>query len=98
MIAFYALVRRAKKNTTLFDFAFIFGAAAYVCALTGDIFWEKGCLDFIYLKPLFIFDLKDLYINCFLCLVIVLTYKYRQQLRASPKDVIRKLVELAKYK
>jgi hypothetical protein len=54
MIAFYALVRRAKKNTTLFD-------------------------------------LKDLYINCFLCLVIVLTevshHRHRRNILLSRKKM-----------
>jgi hypothetical protein len=89
LIIFYNLVRKARKNTTLFDFAFIFIIVAHVCYLIGCIFWEKGCLDYIYLKSLFIFDLKDLYIDCFICLFIV--FMYKQQIHTF-KD----LVELTK--
>jgi hypothetical protein len=76
-IIFYILVRKARKNTMLFDLTFIFVAAALVCYLTGNIFWTKGCLDYIHLKSLFIFDLKDLYIDCFICLYIAFSYKQR---------------------
>ncbi|MDR0687264.1 MAG: signal peptidase II [Prevotellaceae bacterium] len=77
IIILYNKVRKAKNNTILLDFTFIFSAAAYGCAIVGYIFWEKGCLDFIYLKPLFVFDIKDLYSNCFFCLFIIFLYKQR---------------------
>jgi lipoprotein signal peptidase len=88
-IVFYTLVKRAENSTMLFDCTFIFFAAGLVSHLAGDIFWEKGCLDYIYLKPLFIFDLKDLYNCCFMCLTIVFLYKHR---------TFRDLVELTKHR
>ena len=61
---------RKKYRTKLLDFSFIFFIAGYICVLIG-YFWKKGELDYIYLKPLFIFDLKDLYISCFVVLMLL---------------------------
>ena len=68
------------ENKKLLDVAFSFGIAAAICAISGNLIWQKGTLDFIYLKPLFIFDLKDLYINCFVILLFVHAFKNREQL------------------
>jgi hypothetical protein len=73
----YNKVRRAKNSILLLDFAFIFFVAVFVCSIISFTVWEKGCLDYIYLKPLFVFDLKDLYGNCCTCLSLVFAYKYR---------------------
>ena len=68
------------ENKKLLDVAFSFGIAAAICAISGNLIWQKGTLDFIYLKPLFIFDLKDLYSNCFVILLFVYAFKNREQL------------------
>jgi hypothetical protein len=73
----YNKIRRAKNNTMLLDYAFIFYTAGIICGIISFTLWEKGCLDYIYLKPLFVFDLKDLYIDCFACLIIVFLHKYK---------------------
>ena len=64
-------------NTKLLDIAFIFQFAGAICAFIGNLIWEKGTLDYIYLKPLFIFDLKDIYLNC--CLVLFLVYMHKSR-------------------
>lgn len=43
------------------SFALIF--AAILSSLTAQLIY-KGILDYIYLVPLFVFDLKDVYVNC----------------------------------
>ena len=75
MITFYILLRQVGNNTKLFDSVFIFFESGLICSLIGYLIWDKGCLDYIYLKPLFIFDLKDVYINCFVCLLLIFSYK-----------------------
>jgi hypothetical protein len=66
MFVFYAYCRNSNfRSKKLLDFAFVFQLAGVICAFIGNLIWEKGTLDYVYLKPLFIFDLKDLYINCF---------------------------------
>jgi len=47
-------------------FAFIFSGA--VCSLIDKLFWD-GSLDYILIKGLFTFDLKDVYINIFIGLL-----------------------------
>jgi hypothetical protein len=83
------LIRKANNNTKLCDFTFIFCVAAYVCSITGFTLWEKGCLDYIYLKPLFVFDLKDLYGNCATVLLFIFIHKNLGNL----KGLIRKKTE-----
>lgn len=49
--------------------AFAFGLSGILCVLIDNAFLG-GSLDYIYLKPLFIFDLKDIYLNCFVFLML----------------------------
>lgn len=77
------------EKTKLIDIAISFQIAGMICALLGNIVWEKGVLDFIYLKPLFVFDLKDLYLNCFVVLIMIYVYKHGEELKkAKLKDII----------
>ena len=71
MIIFYIHLKKVGNNTKLFEWLFILCQSTLICAFIGYLFWDKGVLDYIYLKPLFIFDLKDLYAICFLCLLLV---------------------------
>ncbi|MDR1169287.1 MAG: hypothetical protein LBK97_00440 [Prevotellaceae bacterium] len=52
-----------------------------LCALSGNLLWEKGVLDYVYLKPLFVFDLKDIYVDVFICLFLVYALNNRKQLK-----------------
>lgn len=80
VLAIYCSFRSITTKTTLLDTALIFEVAAMVCALLGNICWKEGTLDFIYLKPLYIFDLKDIYINTFVCLLLIYSYRYRHEI------------------
>lgn len=66
ILAIHMYVKKRKYTESfLLDFVFILFEAGYLSALFSYIFWGKGCLDFIYLKGLFIFDLKDIYLTVF---------------------------------
>ncbi|MDR3339060.1 MAG: hypothetical protein LBT25_03005 [Candidatus Symbiothrix sp.] len=82
-----------KTITILFDVAFIFAEAAFICVFIGWIFWEKGVLDFIYLKPLFIFDFKDLYLNCFAFLLLIYWFKNKTKIQSCKKSLTGHLKE-----
>jgi len=69
-------------STKLLDYAMVLQLSAMICALIGNLLWEKGTLDYIYLKPLFIFDLKDLYNTCFIVLFLLTLLIYRKQLNS----------------
>jgi hypothetical protein len=66
-VCIYDLLKAVSDNSRMLNIAFIFGFAGIISSYFGTIVWN-GCLDYIYLKPLFVFDLKDLYINVFLIL------------------------------
>jgi len=50
-------------------FAFIFAGA--LCSLIDKVFWN-GSLDYIYVHGFFTFDLKDVYINVFIGLFLLM--------------------------
>ena len=92
ILALYVFLRNLSKKTKLLDIAIIFQTAGIICALLGNIVWEKGVLDFIYLKPLFIFDLKDIYLNTFTVFFLIYVHKHREKVRTLKiKDVFNHL-------
>jgi len=98
VFTFYGCFRNnIAENKKLLDVAFIFFIAGIICAFIGNLLWEKGTLDFIYLKPLFVFDLKDLYLNCFVALFLVYAHKNREQIKTIKiKNVIDYIKEQLK--
>jgi len=62
--------------------------AGLICALIGNLIWKKGTLDYIYLKPLFVFDLKDTYLDVFIVIFIIYAINNKTQLKPiKMKDV-----------
>lgn len=80
MIVLYGYFKNNIKNSRILGVAFAFQMAAMACALLGNLVWKEGTLDFIYLVPLFIFDLKDLYSNCFILLFFIYVYSVKKPL------------------
>jgi len=72
-------------NKKIIEIATVLMMAAIICALIGNIIWAKGTLDYIYLKPLFVFDLKDLYIDFGILTFLLYALKNREQLTKVPK-------------
>lgn len=92
ILVLYVFLRSLSKKTKLLDIAIIFQTSGIICALLSNIVWEKGVLDFIYLKPLFIFDLKDIYLNTFIVFFLIYVHKHREKVRtAKIKDVFNHL-------
>jgi lipoprotein signal peptidase len=84
----YGLFKIISDNAKIINIAFILGFAASLSALIDNICWG-GSLDYIYLKPLFIFDLKDLYIDTFVILFLLYFIKNKKQLESfKNKDMI----------
>jgi hypothetical protein len=71
----------------LIDIAIVFMMAAVLCAFIGNVIWQKGTLDYIYLKPLFVFDLKDLYSKLGYIAFIVYVFKNRKQFEILMKGM-----------
>ncbi|MDR1341288.1 MAG: signal peptidase II [Prevotellaceae bacterium] len=80
-IYLYFKIKLNNSYIKILGWAIVFQTSGLLCALTGNLFWEKGILDYIYLKPLFVFDLKDIYIDVFICLFLVYVLKNRKQLK-----------------
>jgi signal peptidase II len=79
----------APKNKML-DVSFSFFTAAAICAYLGILIWEKGTLDFLHFKLLgdIICDLKDIYINCFVVLLVISTTKIAKEHEIKVKDMV----------
>lgn len=74
---FYRSMNSRKTTTLLIDIAFAFLLAGGMCSLIDKVFWD-GSLDYIQIKGYFTFDLKDVYINVFnglLILMFLVDYK-----------------------
>ncbi len=89
-LGIYDFFKKTLNNhTKILDVALAFQIAGVACSLIGNLIWEKGTLDYIYLKPLFIFDLKDLYVHCFTILFFIYLHKNRVQLKTvKTKQII----------
>lgn len=77
LILMYGYIRTIRRKK-IDDCAYMFGIAGAVSAILSISLW-KGVLDFIYLVSLFVFDLKDLYINVFVVLFIAGILFYRSE-------------------
>jgi hypothetical protein len=89
LLVLFGFLRNLSDNRKLLDLAISFQIAGMACSLLGNLVWEKGTLDYIYLKPLFVFDMKDLYLNCFAVLFLVFMYQNKAIARqVTARDLI----------
>jgi hypothetical protein len=88
-VYFSYLRHNIPNNKKLIDASIIFLMATLFCALIGNLIWKNGTLDYIYLKPLFVFDLKDLYSDFGVALFLIYAFKNRNLLknRIKTRDV-----------
>jgi signal peptidase II len=66
----YRYIKTIYKQSKLVNVAFLFAFAGAMCSMSDNIFFG-GSWDYISLKPFPTCDLKDLYLNCFGCLLII---------------------------
>ena len=94
-LVLYKLFKTISKNAKIINIAFIFCFAAITCSLIDTFLWG-GSLDFIYLKPLFIFDFKDLYSNVWIALFLWYFLKNRKYLATIKNKDIKKYFKINK--
>lgn len=70
-----------KTVTTAFSFLFAGG----ICSLFDKLYWD-GSLDYIYVQNQFTFDLKDVYINVFIGLMILMFIVDHMGFRTKDSD------------
>lgn len=63
-ILLFDFIRKKQKDDKIINLLFTLLFAGVICSLIDKIFWG-GSLDYIYLKGLFTFDLKDFYLSIF---------------------------------
>lgn len=80
IVLFYLFLRNKFRDTRLLDIAFVFQLSGFICWLAGN-FRTNGELDYLYLKPFFVFDLKDVYNNCFVVFWMCFCFKNGLQIR-----------------
>lgn len=81
----YMFIDHKGYNTKVVSTAFAFILAGGTCSLVDKMFWN-GSLDYIYLKNYFTFDLKDVYINVFIGLIILMFLFDHQGMRKNDGD------------
>ncbi|MCH4888477.1 signal peptidase II [Acidaminobacter sp. JC074] len=81
----YMFIDHKGYNSKPVSTAFAFLLAGGVCSFVDKIFWD-GSLDYIYLQGQFTFDLKDVYINIFIGLMILMFIFDHQGIRTSDED------------
>lgn len=98
LFLFYRFFKGVAPKNKMLDVSFSFFTAGVICAYLGILIWEKGVLDFLYFKLLVhvVFDLKDIYINCFLLLLVISTMKIEKEHQISLKNMGDYLKDLFK--
>lgn len=79
MLAAINYIYYYNNNSTLTDIITILYLSGGICSLIDKIFYG-GSLDFIYLKSLFTFDIKDCYVSGGMIVSFYAIYKYRKEL------------------
>lgn len=59
-------------DSKMFYYSYLLIMSGAICSLIDKVFWD-GSLDYIYLKNLFTFDLKDAYISAFVAIILLMT-------------------------
>lgn len=76
----WSYLRSISRNSKWIDRGFTCVCAGLLSGLVCTLFWE-GTLDYLYLKPLFVFDLKDLYLHGFAFFLIIHSLLNRNDLQ-----------------
>jgi signal peptidase II len=82
-VLLYDFMKKISGNRKIVSIAFIFGFAGVMSSFIGTIVWN-GCLDYIEWRRFTVFDLKDLYINIFLTLLVwyyIMNWKHLSSLK-----------------
>ncbi|KNY28300.1 signal peptidase II [Pseudobacteroides cellulosolvens] len=89
VIVFYRFLTKRIGSIKIVNIMFAFLFSGAMCSLIDKVFWD-GSLDYIMLKGFFTFDLKDLYIDVFIGLMILLLFTKNEQLKQIDEKVLLK--------
>lgn len=86
---FYRFIQYSLKTDRLINTTFAFLFAGAICSLIDKVFWN-GSLDYIQVRGMFTFDLKDAYINVFIGLFVLMVVTNHRGIRqVNEEDVLR---------
>jgi len=85
----YKFLNRRTKTSRLTDAAFGFIFAGAICSFIDKVFWN-GSLDYILVEGFFTFDLKDVYINTFNGLLVLMLVIDHRGIRTSDDSQVLK--------
>lgn len=83
MIGIGLYYKNRNESSIILSTGLVLSISGFISALICTVFWN-GTLDYLYFKPHFVFDLKDVYLNSFLpCFIIYCIMKYKKHKRSS---------------
>lgn len=82
LVVFYYDIFNTLHKSKLSDFVFIFGQSLILCVFSGFFLWKDGILDYFFVYP-FVFDLKDIYVHCFVISLFCYYFKNKTIIRNS---------------
>lgn len=85
VIVVYFFIDHKGYNSKIVSTAFSFLLAGGICSFVDKIIWD-GSLDYIYVQNHFTFDLKDVYINVFIGLMVLMFIFDHQGIRTKDED------------
>jgi len=91
LYSFFRNIRNVLRSTKLLDISFILGISGMICLFISNYFWKNGCLDYIGLIPLFVFDLKDFYLFCFSILFFLFFLKNKTIIEPLDRKITEQL-------
>lgn len=96
----YRFFKRIDPCNKTLDVSISFFTSAVICAYLGMLVWEKGILDFLHFKLHFnfVFDLKDVYTNCFVLFFLLSTMKIEKKHNIKLADLKNYLKEFFKQR
>ncbi|MCD7936519.1 MAG: signal peptidase II [Tannerellaceae bacterium] len=93
----YLGLRYVSTQRKLLDLSVLFILAGVICWFLTILFWSEGCLDYIYLKPLFVFDLKDIYCNAGLVLWLFHAVKTHVVQKMTISDIYQNAMKMIRH-
>lgn len=86
---FYRFFKGIAPDNKMLDVSISLFTAAVICSYLGMLVWKDGILDFLYCKFLIhaICDLKDIYVNCFVVLLLISTRQIEVKHKIELKDL-----------
>jgi signal peptidase II len=92
----YSYLNHKKSAGKMINVMFTFLLAGALCSLIDKVFWD-GSLDYIMLKGFFTFDLKDIYIDVSIGIIILSVITKNKELeKFGDKETVKDFVGYVK--